>query len=370
MNDIIPFSGKVGLQQRVLPAYRARFFDRLATFCEGGLSVFTGEPQRTEVIQSASGLEVAQLVMARNVHILRGPAYLCFQVGLIDWLEGWDPDVLILEANPRYLANRGAIRWMHRRNRSVVGWGLGATHSTGLFAGIRNRLRSRYLSSFDRLIAYSTQGAEGYAEAGVPTERIHVAINSATVAPMSMPKRQPFNGRAPRVLFVGRLQTRKRVDLLLKACSRVEKKAECWIVGDGPESTHLKKLAQDVYPEAKFLGSKHGPELENLFKQADLFVLPGTGGLAVQEAMSHGLPVIVAEGDGTQRDLVTEENGWLVEPGNIGDLSHALIEAFKDPADLLRMGLASYQIVRDRANIDAMARVFTDVTNHLCGESF
>jgi glycosyltransferase involved in cell wall biosynthesis len=369
MNEIIPFSGKVGLQQRVLPAYRARFFDRLATFCLGGLSVFAGEPQSAEVIQSASDLEVAQRAMARNVHILQGPAYLCFQVGLIDWLKEWDPDVLILEANPRYLANRRAIQWMHKRNRPVIGWGLGATHSTGMFAEIRNRLRNRYLTSFDRLIAYSTQGAEGYAEAGVPPERIHVAINAATTPPTSIPKRSPFNGRAPRILFVGRLQARKRVDLLLKACNLVEKKAECWIVGDGPESTYLRRLAQDVCPEAEFLGSRHGSELNRLFEQADLFVLPGTGGLAVQEAMSYGLPVIVAEGDGTQRDLVTEENGWLVQPGNIADLSQALREAIEAPADLLRMGVASYRIVRDRANIDAMAGVFTDVMNHLQGGS-
>ena len=40
------------------------------------------------------------------------------------------------------------------------------------------------------------------------------------------------------------------------------------------------------------------------FAGADLFVLPGTGGLAVQEAMSYALPVIVAKGDGTQEDLV------------------------------------------------------------------
>jgi glycosyltransferase involved in cell wall biosynthesis len=369
MNEIIPFSGKVGLQQRVLPTYRARFFDRLAASCVGGLSVFAGEPQRKEVIQSAGGLEVAQRTIAKNLHIFRGPAYLCFQRGLIDWVKEWDPDVLILEANPRYLANRGAIRWMHKRNRPVIGWGLGAKHSTGLFAGVRNQLRNQYLSSFDRLVAYSTQGAEGYAGAGIPPERIHVAINAATVPPTSVPKRESFNGRAPRILFVGRLQARKRVDLLLKACSLVEKKAECWIVGDGPESSYLRKLAQEIYPEAQFLGSRHGPELEDLFKKADLFVLPGTGGLAVQEAMSHGLPVIVAEGDGTQRDLVTEENGWLGEPENIGELSQALREAFEDPVDLLRMGFASYQIVCDRANIDAMVGVFMDVMNHLHGGS-
>jgi glycosyltransferase involved in cell wall biosynthesis len=370
MDEMIPFSGKVGLQQRVLPGYRARFFDHLASFCKGGLSVFAGEPLGIESIQSAGKLSVAQRATARNIHVLRGKVYLCFQRGLVEWLEHWDPDVLILEANPRYLSNRSAIRWMRKRSRPVVGWGLGGTHSKGPLAGIGNRLRTQYLSSFDGLIAYSRRGAEGYADAGVLPERIHIAINSATPPPASMQQRESFKERAARILFVGRLQARKRVDLLLRACSLVGKGAECWIVGDGPERSRLEKLAQDVCPEVRFLGSKHGRELEDLFNQADLFVLPGTGGLAVQEAMAHGLPVIVAEGDGTQRDLVGEGNGWLVKPGDLNDLSEAIGEALEDPEELLKKGSASYQIVLHRANIDAMAKVFLEVMKHLAEGSF
>jgi glycosyltransferase involved in cell wall biosynthesis len=367
MDMMIPIPVKVGLQQRVLPDYRARFFDHLAAYCRGGLGVFAGESRRTEAIQLADSLDVARFFKARNLHLLGGPAYLCFQRGLNRWLHEWDPDVLVLEANPRYLANREAIRWMHKRNRPVIGWGLGATYSEGILGGMRNRVRRQYLSSFDALIAYSSQGAEQYAVAGVLPERIHVAINSATSPPTSIPKREPINGRVPRILFVGRLQARKRVDLLLKACALIENQVECWIIGDGPEDVRLKELAQRVYPEAKFLGPKHGPELEHFFEQADLFVLPGTGGLAVQEAMAHALPVIVAEGDGTQRDLVNNENGWLLESGNLDDLYRAMREALENPQDLLRRGLASYQIVLDRANIDAMAKVFLEVINYLHG---
>jgi len=79
--------------------------------------------------------------------------------------------------------------------------------------------------------------------------------------------------------------------------------------------------------------------------------------------MAYGLPVIVAEGDGTQRDLVTGDNGWLIKPGNTEDLSQAMREALSNPERLVRMGNASYQIVHDQANIDAMARVFINVMN-------
>ena len=52
--------------------------------------------------------------------------------GLIRWLTDCDPDALILEANPRYLATAAAIRWMKRRGRPVLGWGLGAPNSAFL----------------------------------------------------------------------------------------------------------------------------------------------------------------------------------------------------------------------------------------------
>ena len=87
-------------------------------------------------------------------------------------------------------------------------------------------------------------------------------------------------------------------------------------------------------------------------------MLPGTGGLAVQEAMTHGLPLIVAEGDGTQADLVRPENGWLVEEGNLDALYHTLREALADPTHLREMGANSYRIVREDINIETMVQVF------------
>ena len=93
-------------------------------------------------------------------------------------------------------------------------------------------------------------------------------------------------------------------------------------------------------------------------KQADLFVLPGTGGLALQQAMSFGLPVIVAEGDGTQDDLVTNQNGWKIYPGDEHDLNQKLMLAIENRAALPKMGRESYRIVKDEINISVMADVF------------
>lgn len=363
------FHGKVGLQQRVLPAYRAPFFDALAQACTGGLSIFAGQPLPGENITSIERLQVARYVLARNYH-LSDPSsswYQCWQGGVQPWLEDWQPDVLILEANPRYLSNRSAMRWMHARQRPVLGWGLGAPPIRGgnllnrLILPWRLRSRAVFLKSFDGLIAYSLRGAQEYCALGLPAERIFMACNAVAPRPKTpIPLRPPMFTGAPVVLFVGRLQARKRVDLLLHACSALspELRPRLLIVGDGPSRSELQELAARLFPSAEFTGEQHGAELEQYFQAADLFVLPGTGGLAVQQAMAYGLPVIVAQGDGTQDDLVRPTNGWQVPPNDLTALIAALQIALADVSRLRRMGNESYRIVVEEVNLEAMVSAF------------
>jgi len=355
------FPGRVGLQQRVLPTYRAAFFDRLAEACTGGLSVFTGKPRPSESILTVDRLETAQYVAGRNVHLLGGSAYLCLQPRLLRWLEEWDPGALILEANPRYLSSGKAAEWMRRRGRPIVGWGLGAGPLSGPFSAFRTAARRRFLSRFEAVIAYSSVGAAQYRALGMPAERVFVAPNAVSAPPGPLPERPPVQGRPARLLFVGRLQARKRVDLLLQACAACGDRPEVWIVGDGPARVELERLARVTYPSAQFRGALRGTQLDDLFNQADLFVLSGTGGLAVQEAMAHGLPVIVAEGDGTQNDLVRAENGWLIPSDNLEALTQALHHALQAPDRLRSMGAASHRIVAEEVNIDAMVQTFIKV---------
>jgi glycosyltransferase involved in cell wall biosynthesis len=129
-------------------------------------------------------------------------------------------------------------------------------------------------------------------------------------------------------------------------------------VGDGSAKESLETLAQDIYPSARFFGERHGAELKMIWAEADLFTLPGTGGLAVQEAMSHALPVIVAQGDGTQDDLVRPKNGWQIPPNDLDALIAALEDALADQNRLRAMGVESYNIVFSEVNIEKMVEVF------------
>jgi glycosyltransferase involved in cell wall biosynthesis len=357
------FPGRLGVQQRVLPNYRVPFFEMLAQACEGGMSLFAGRPRVSEGIVRGE-LQIARQAAAHNVHLFSGALYLCYQRGLTGWLESWNPDALIVEANPRYLTTGAAVRWMHERGRKVIGWGLGAPPISGALRGIRLVSWPQFLRQFDALIAYSQRGAEQYAAVGFPRERIFIAPNAVTKRPTQAPGQKPAPADRATILFVGRLQRRKRLDELLHACAEMQQpKPRLIIVGDGPERESLEKLAGAAYPEAIFAGAKHGEELKLYFAQADLFVLPGTGGLAVQEAMAHGLPVIVAKGDGTQDDLVRAGNGWQIPPDDEKALIETMRSALSDVRRLRKMGAESYRIVSEEINLEKMVEVFVQALN-------
>jgi glycosyltransferase involved in cell wall biosynthesis len=350
------FDGRLSLLQRVLPSYRKVFFEALAARCKNGLHLLAGQPRSNEAIHPAGELDGIELTMTRNVHLSKGKSYLCFQSGVRRWLTVSDPDALIAEANPRYLSTSPAVRWMHAQQRPVIGWGLGAPGT-----GVQSGLRAYFISQFDALITYSQTGAEQYARLGYPRERIFVAPNATAARPSwKMPERPPEGSRKTAVLFVGRLQDRKKVDSLILACERLPaaKRPRLVIIGDGPAREDLEKLARVHYPLTEFLGGVHGDDLAPWFRAVDLFVLPGTGGLALQQAMAYGLPVIAGVGDGTQADLVRPDNGWQLADDTPAALTQVLDEALSNIGELRRRGEVSYRIVCDEINVERMVEVF------------
>jgi glycosyltransferase involved in cell wall biosynthesis len=278
-----------------------------------------------------------------------------------------------MEANPRYPTSHRAIRWVKNHHRKVIGWGLGSPEAAGFLGKLRMKQRRKFILQFDALITYSKKGIEEYSKLGFPSKRIFVAPNAVAGKPTAVPLKRSlhYELNRPQVLFVGRLQDRKRVDVLIEACEKLPQELQpiLHIVGDGPARTTLAQLANKIYPDTKFYGAMHGKELAALFQKADLFVLPGTGGLAVQEAMSYALPVIVGEADGTQSDLVRSENGWILNQGNVQELTERMAEALGDIAALREKGTASFTIVNDEVNLEAMLEAFKNAIETVQKES-
>lgn len=148
--------------------------------------------------------------------------------------------------------------------------------------------------------------------------------------------------RLRRLLFLGRLHPKKGVDLLLQAWQRIERQFPDWelqIVGGG-EPAHVKQLKQLAdnlrVRRVSFLGPAFGAEKTQQFQQADLFVLPTHSenfGIAVAEALAHGVPAIVTKG-APWSGLGTNKCGWWIEQG-IDPLTDCLQSALTMPPEQL-----------------------------------
>lgn len=130
------------------------------------------------------------------------------------------------------------------------------------------------------------------------------------------------------LLWIGRMETQKGLDILLKALSIVNQNEEMWrllLVGDGNQRKNLEKLANKLYlkDQVEFIGYQPQDSMYQWYQKTDIFVLPSRAeglSLVLLEAIFYGLPVIAtAVGD----------NNYLIEPGRNGVLVKP-----NDPIDL------------------------------------
>ena len=232
-------------------------------------------------------------------------------------------------------------------------------------------LRAHWFRALDAHVNYVDDGREVFGSYGVAPHRIFVTRNSPDTEAMARTEQalraspNPPQRRTQRLLHVGRLVSDKRVDLLLEALPAVRRKlphAELVIVGDGPLRTAFESRARELglAGAVRFAGPIYDPlELGREFLSASVFVLPGLGGLSINEAMFYGLAIVCASGDGTERHLVREgENGTFFRADDAQSLADAIVRLMASPGELQRMGARSRQIIDREVNIGTVVEAY------------
>ena len=134
------------------------------------------------------------------------------------------------------------------------------------------------------------------------------------------------------LLSVSNLKKTKGIDLNLKAVNKVtEKKENIYyiIVGDGTQKENLKSLAKELGIEenVEFTGRLPHDKVMEYMSICDVFSLPSWQegfGIVYIEAMAHEKPVIACKGEGIDGIIKNGENGILVSPKSVNDLSKAI----------------------------------------------
>jgi phosphatidylinositol alpha-mannosyltransferase len=143
----------------------------------------------------------------------------------------------------------------------------------------------------------------------------------------------PWPTEAPTVLFVGRHEERKGLDVLLEAIARLDLLIACWVLGDGPARAALqRRFGAD--PRISWLGARGDEEKLARLRGADVLCVPSlrgeSFGLVPLEGMAARTHVVCSDIEGYRAS--TGGHATLVAPGDPVALADALRTAIERPA--------------------------------------
>jgi glycosyltransferase involved in cell wall biosynthesis len=209
---------------------------------------------------------------------------------------------------------------------------------TARYAYLRYVQRPAYLPRLrrlDRVLAPSAYFAAAVRPDVGPRVPVHVLPNGipGTVAA------QPL-GELDHVLYAGRLERVKGVDVLLEAFARLGR-GRLTVVGDGPDRARLEALAG---PRVTFTGWQAADAVARHLVRASVVAVPSVWPenfpTVALEALRTGRPLVASRVGGLP-ELVGDDNGALFPARDVAALAAALDRLLGDGETLTRMGAAS-----------------------------
>jgi glycosyltransferase involved in cell wall biosynthesis len=217
-----------------------------------------------------------------------------------------------------------------------------------------------------RVIAVSPHIAEQAIQLGVKPSRLRL-IRSGVDVERFRPRdraaarqRLGFGGETPLVLFVGNLEPRKQVDVLLRAMAQLRQElpdALLVVVGSGQnagvqdQTAHLMRLARELELDEAvlFAGRATDEQLMDYYAAADVFALPSSSeaqGIVALEAMACELTVVATAVGGLVGTIDDGRTGFLVPSGEVAALADVLVEVLPDAARRRAIGRAARERVK------------------------
>ena len=162
------------------------------------------------------------------------------------------------------------------------------------------------------------------------------------------------------LLSLGRLVKRKGVDRTLQALAALDEATRakiCYlVVGTGEADYYLKEIAGKEGVETIFVGEVSDLEKWSFLDLCDIFIMPSRDengdfegfGIVYLEANLYGKPVIAGKAGGVGDAVINRENGLLVDPENISEISAAIKILVDSPSERVRLGTAGRErVLRD-----------------------
>ena len=302
---------------------------------------------QSEVYDSLSPTVLADSATMHAIGIQLPPLFEFW--GLIQRLK---PDVVVVR-DPNTTYGLLSIATARVMRRTVVFYSQTLMH--------RNlRWCERFIRSFPAWVA----GAKWITPVLGSPDAYSPAIGALRYVPFVMEpqtapvQKQWFHGGVINVLSVGKFQRRKNHRMFLRVVARLLERypiratiiGECTTEEHKIELAEVRKLHQDLGlgDRVRFQINMPFHFVQQEYAKHDLFVLPSRdepAAVSHLEAMSHSLPAICSDTNGTQCYIRPGENGYVFRTDDLDHLVECMERIISDRARLVEMGARSYELV-------------------------
>lgn len=215
----------------------------------------------------------------------------------------------------------------------------------------------------DIVIVLSEEWAKFFGDNVCDHKKIVILYNGVIV-----PEYHKENYSDNNVLFLGRLGERKGSFDLLKAIPNILKEvpdAHFYFGGDGDIEQSQKIINENgLQDQVTLLGWVRNEEKEEYLKKCSTFILPSYHEgmpMAVLEAMSYGLATVSTKVGGIPRIIDDKNNGFLITPGDIGEITASLLLLLKDAQLKERMALAGRNTIENRFSAQVVVNKLVEI---------
>lgn len=288
-------------------------------------------------------------------------------------LHNFEPDIIHLQtAGPVGL---GVMAYVKKTDTPLVSTGHSYPDNfTSQFKLLKpvkrpvNAAVRHYLNSFLKDAEYATMPTELAIEELLPKNRKHFKVpvealsNGVDLSAFRPGKpskeicqKYQLKNNPHRILYIGRIDPEKSIDIILKAFKKVSEKiadAEFILIGDGADKSRLEKLTEhlDLKNQVRFLGRILPPDLYELYRTGAVFATASeteTQGIVLIEAAASGLPLVAVDAGAIKEICKNNQNGYLCQPEDIDGIANSLIKILNDPEKQQKMSKESLRIAKN-----------------------
>ena len=366
---------RIALIAPFLAHYRINFYEKLRSGLNDNI-IFFFQNKYYDDGRPGVTVEKKELFLTySNVKFSIGSVKPAFSINLIKQIKENNIRILIIEGATSNLTSWYFIIFRKILGLKIITWACGwqpETHS-GIVKRNKKYFEKVFFNHVDCIISYSTTTQEYFRSIGI-RKPITVAFNGIDTELFYQSKEEIFKSaeslkpknNQKTFLYVGGLFREKKVDFLIECFKGFHSEhadTRLWIIGSGPLLNELKEnINTDNVRNIDFFGRVE-KGVEKYFAAADFLVLPGVGGLALNQAMLWGKPCIVSEADGTENDLVIDNvTGFRFNKGDRKSLLEAMSRAISmTDKENREMSLKAQLLILERSNTDQMVKTFTEV---------